>query len=56
MQICNLTYARLQGINSLIEHFQNSKVLNHKEKKYQPIIKRLNQQIHNLIKEQQIAH
>jgi RNA recognition motif-containing protein len=57
IKICNLTYARLQGIASLIEHFQNSKVLNHKEKKYQPIIKKiLNQQISNLIKEQQIAH
>ena len=39
MQICNLTYARLQGLGSLIEHFQNSKVLNHKDKKYQPIIR-----------------
>jgi hypothetical protein len=39
MQICTLTYARLQGLHSLIEHFQNSKVLNHKDKKYQPIIR-----------------
>jgi sulfur transfer protein SufE len=34
-----LTYARLQGRNSLIEHFHNSKVLNQKEKRYRPIIK-----------------
>ena len=39
LKICSLTYARLQGLGSLIEHFQNSKVLNHKEKKYQPIIR-----------------
>jgi len=39
IQICVLTYARLQGLSSLIEHFQNSKVLNHKDKRYQPIIK-----------------
>lgn len=38
-KICVLTYARLQGLSSLIEHFQNSKVLNHKDKRYQPIIK-----------------
>jgi hypothetical protein len=47
-----LTYGRLQGINSLIDHFQHSKVLNHKEKKYQPIIKKL-PEIHHLIKKQQ---
>jgi hypothetical protein len=34
-----LTYARLQGRQSLIEHFYNSKVLNQKEKRYRPIIK-----------------
>jgi hypothetical protein len=39
MQICSLTYARLQGLTQLIEHFENSKVLNQKEKKYRPIIK-----------------
>ena len=32
-----LTYARLQGLESLIDHFQNSKVLNQKDKKY-PIL------------------
>lgn len=37
MQICALTYARLQGLNQLIEHFENSKVF--KDKKYRPIIK-----------------
>jgi sulfur transfer protein SufE len=36
-----LTYARLQGRNSLIEHFHNSKVLNQKEKRYRPIIKEM---------------
>lgn len=51
MKICNLTYARLQGLNSLIEHFQNSKVLNNKDKKYQPIIKEFSK-IDHLIKEQ----
>lgn len=39
IKICALTYARLQGLNQLIEHFENSKVLNQKEKKYRPIIK-----------------
>lgn len=41
MQICALTYARLQGRNSLIEHFHNSKVLNQKEKRFRPIIKEM---------------
>jgi len=36
-----LTYARLQGLSSLIDHFQNSKVLNNKDKKYQPIIREM---------------
>ncbi len=52
MQICILTYARLQGLNSLIDHFENSKVLNSKDKKYRPIIKP-NAKIHNLIRTQQ---
>jgi hypothetical protein len=47
-----LTYARLQGLNSLIDHFENSKVLNSKDKKYRPIIKP-NAKIHNLIRTQQ---
>ena len=29
-QICDLKYAQLQGLDKLIEHFQYSKVLNHK--------------------------
>jgi len=33
----------LQGRNSLIEHFHNSKVLNQKEKRYRPIIKDFSQ-------------
>ena len=52
IKICILTYARLQGLNSLIEHFMNSKVLNSKEKKYRPIIK-TTAKINNLIKTQQ---
>lgn len=40
-QICVLTYARLQGRHSLIEHFHNSKVLNTKDKKFRPIIRDL---------------
>ena len=55
IQICFLTYARLQGLESLIDHFQNSKVLNHKDKRYQPIIKDIKgciKKIENLIKQQ----
>jgi hypothetical protein len=50
-QICNLTYARLQGLNNLIEHFENSKV--QKDKKYRPIIREF-AQISHLIKSQQL--
>lgn len=50
-QICALTYARLQGLNQLIEHFENSKVLNQKEKKYRPIIKL--DKIQKIVMEQQ---
>ena len=44
-----LTYARLQGLHQLIDHFENSKVLNQKEKKYRPIIKfdKIHQIVHN---------
>jgi hypothetical protein len=31
----------LQGRQSLIEHFHNSKVLNQKDKKFRPIIRNL---------------
>jgi hypothetical protein len=41
IKICVLTYARLQGRQSLIEHFHNSKVLNQKDKKFRPIIRDL---------------
>lgn len=50
-KICALTYARLQGLNQLIEHFENSKVLNQKEKKFRPIIKY--DRIHKMVLEQQ---
>lgn len=53
IQICNLTYARLQGLSSLIEHFENSKVLNAKEKRYRPIIKST-VKIETLIKNQKL--
>lgn len=51
IQICSLTYARLQGLSELIEHFSNSKVLNQKEKKFRPIIKI--DEIHRMVLEQQ---
>lgn len=50
-QICNITYARLQGLNNLIEHFENSKV--QKDKKYRPIIREF-ASIEHLIKSQQL--
>jgi hypothetical protein len=50
-QICNLTYARLQGLNNLIEHFENSKV--QKDKKYRPIIREY-AHVDHLIKSQQL--
>lgn len=40
-----MTYGRLQGLDNLIEHFENSKIMNQKEKKYRPIIKRENHEI-----------
>jgi hypothetical protein len=51
IQICNLTYARLQGLNNLIEHFENSKV--QKDKKYRPIIREF-AHVDHLIKSQQL--
>jgi hypothetical protein len=51
IQICNLTYARLQGLNNLIEHFENSKV--QKDKKYRPIIREY-AHVDHLIKSQQL--
>lgn len=50
-KICNITYARLQGLNNLIEHFENSKV--QKDKKYRPIIREF-ASIEHLIKSQQL--
>lgn len=38
-KICELSYARIQGLESLEEHFHSSKVLNQKGKNYRPIFK-----------------
>jgi hypothetical protein len=38
-KICELTYARLQGRASLVDHFHTSKVFNQKGKNYRPIFK-----------------
>jgi hypothetical protein len=46
-----LTYARLQGLDNLIEHFENSKV--QKDKKYRPIIREF-AHVQHLIKSQQL--
>jgi len=51
-KICSLKYGRLQGLGELIEHFENSKVLNVKEKKYRPIIKY--DKIYELVKNQKL--
>lgn len=37
-KICALTYARIQGKMSLIQHFENSSVMHHSDQKVKPII------------------
>ncbi|KAL4487601.1 hypothetical protein ABPG72_017390 [Tetrahymena utriculariae] len=37
-KVCLLYYARLQGRNALIHHFQHSSVMNQKDKKLKPVI------------------
>lgn len=54
IQICHLTYARLQGLSNLIEHFENSKVLYQRDKKYRPIIRKF-EKIDDLIKTQKLG-
>ncbi|EAS03106.1 RNA recognition motif 3 in plant Mei2-like protein (macronuclear) [Tetrahymena thermophila SB210] len=36
-KICSLKYATIQGIPQLQEHFQNSSVMNQREKKFKPV-------------------
>ena len=40
-KICEVTYARLQGIQALEDHFHCSRVLNFKGKNHRPVFKNL---------------
>jgi hypothetical protein len=37
-KICALAYARIQGLQELVQHFQNSSVINQEDNKVKPII------------------
>jgi len=37
-KICALAYARIQGLQELMHHFQNSSVINQEDNKVKPII------------------
>jgi len=37
-KICKLKYGRIQGLNSLIQHFEASSVMNQQDKKLKPLI------------------
>lgn len=36
-KICQLTYARIQGKDALLNHFQFSSIMNQKDKKVKPV-------------------
>lgn len=36
-QVCNITYARIQGKNAMVAHFQNSSLLN-EDKRCRPVL------------------
>jgi RNA recognition motif 2 len=37
-KICELAYGRIQGLEGLVDHFQNSSVLNQEDNKVKPVI------------------
>jgi len=37
-KICAIAYARIQGLNELVQHFQNSSVINQDDNKVKPVI------------------
>lgn len=37
-KICNIKYARIQGQESLMQHFRNSSVMNQHDRKLKPLI------------------
>lgn len=39
-KICAIAYARIQGFNELVKHFQNSSVINQDDNKIKPVILR----------------
>ncbi|KAL4445636.1 hypothetical protein ABPG74_006187 [Tetrahymena malaccensis] len=50
-KICSLKYATIQGIPQLQEHFQNSSVMNQREKKFKPVFLNV---ISNMIDKQKL--
>ncbi len=36
-QVCSITYARIQGKNAMVAHFQNSSLL-HEDKRCRPVL------------------
>lgn len=38
-KVCQLAYARIQGKEGLMRHFESSSVMNHEDAKVKPIIK-----------------
>jgi hypothetical protein len=37
-KICELAYGRIQGLRGLVQHFQNSSVINQVDSKVKPVI------------------
>jgi hypothetical protein len=37
-KVCALAYARIQGLQDLVQHFQNSSVINQEDNKVKPVI------------------
>jgi len=37
-KVCALAYGRIQGFSELVEHFQNSSVINQEDNKVKPVI------------------
>ena len=37
LQVCSITYARIQGKNAMVAHFQNSSLL-HEDKRCRPVL------------------
>jgi hypothetical protein len=41
-KVCAIAYARIQGFKELVQHFENSSVINQDDNKVKPVILRRN--------------